>query len=462
MRDIGSSQVGRLHRSIVFRHTLFYVGVFLLSEILVFGALYWSTLRVYEQRANESIRSDVGLIEQQFAGMSVSEMAQIITLRCIDEPGEYDHYILTTRNYVYIAGNVLEWPDGLSGNSPMVDVALGRDANGDPEIHRVQTLTLPSGHRVLVGRNLTELAKIRRLIGRAFLRILALTLLFGIGGGYAVSRIMASRLDRINRSSKGILYGDITRRMPITGTGDELDVLSRNLNLMLDRIEALMQGLRDVTDDIAHDMRKPISRMRSRIELALMGQNAEDHREVLARTIEEADEILAMFNALLTIATTESGTPRDHFEELDLTELAKSAVEIYEPLAEEAGLRLTLQADRPVRLYGNPHLITQALANLLDNAIKYAPGSGSVSVLASGDGDTAELSVADSGPGIPEGFRDRALDRFSRGDGSRSAPGSGLGLSLVRAVAQLHSGTVVLGDNNPGLHVTLTFPSRRL
>jgi len=314
---------------------------------------------------------------------------------------------------------------------------------------------------VLVGRNLTELAKIRRLITRALLRTVVLTLLLGVGGGFAVSRIVASRLERINTSSQAILQGDITRRMPLVGTGDELDVLSENLNRMLDRIDALMQGMRDVTDNIAHDMLKPISRMRSRIELALMGpRDAEDYREILVRTIEETDEILTMFNALLTIATTDSGTPRDHFEELDLEEVAKSTVEIYEPLAEDAGLTLVLRADQPVKLSGNPHLITQALANLLDNAIKYAPGSGSVSVEASSDGSVAALSVADSGPGMPGSFRDRALDRFSRAEASRTTPGSGLGLSLVRAVAQLHGGTVVLRDNDPGLRVTLTLALR--
>ena len=449
----------RVLHSLVFRHTLLYVGVFILSEVVVFGVLYWSTLGLYEQRANDAIHAEALEIEQLLIGLSVTEMARIITRRCNDEPGEYDHYILTTRNYVYIAGNVREWPRGLGDHSTLVEVALGRQVSGELELHRVRTLTLPSGHHVLVGRNLTELAKMRRLIGRALLRTLGLTLLLGVGGGFAVSRILTSRLDRINKSTEAILRGDITRRMPLVGSGDELDVLSENLNRMLDRIAALMQSMRDVTDDIAHDMRKPISRMRSRIELALMGpRDAEGYREVLVRTIEEADEVLTLFNALLTIATTESGTPRDHFEELDLGELARSAVEIYEPLAEDAGLRLVLRADQPVKLSGNPHLITQALANLLDNAIKYAPGSGSVSVEASSDGSDAVLSVADSGPGISPSFRDRALDRFSRADASRTTTGSGLGLSLVRAVARLHGGTVVLHDNDPGLRVTLRLP----
>ena len=451
--------MARILHGIVFRHTLLYVGIFVVSLFVVFGVLYWSTLQVYEQRANDAIEAEARAMERDFAGLGIPEVALIITQRCNDEPGEWDHYILVSANYEYIAGNILEWPQGLDDSIGLTDVALGRDANGEPELHRVRTVVLPSGHRVLVGRNLTELMKLRGLIGRALLRTLALTLVLGVGGGFIVSRIVASRLNRINVNSIAILQGDISRRMPVLGTGDEVDELCENLNRMLDRIESLMQRTRRVTDDIAHDMRKPISRMRSRIEVALMTpRDAEAYREVLERTIEETDEILTVFNALLTIATTESGTPRDHFEEVDLAEIVQSAAEIYEPAFEDAGLSLEVAVDGPAELSGNPHLITQALANLLDNAIKYARGSGAVAVRTVVTDKIARLIVADRGRGIPEDFRDRALDRFTRLDESRTTTGSGLGLSLVRAVAQLHGGSVELGDNRPGLKVTMSFP----
>ena len=247
--------------------------------------------------------------------------------------------------------------------------------------------------------------------------------------------------------------------MPLSGREDEIDELAGHLNRMLDQIETLMKSMRQVTENVAHDLRQPISRLRTRIELALMGsKKPEVYRETLERTLDEADEILSIFNALLIIANIESGAPRDHFEPLDLTEIARASVELYEPAAEESGLRLKLVDPGPLSFSGNPHLITQALVNLLDNAIKYAGGRGCVTVRVSSEPNEIRLSVADEGPGIPDSFREQALERFSRLDQSRRTRGSGLGLSLVRAVARLHDGDVELSANNPGLLVTIRFP----
>lgn len=451
--------MGKFRNSIVFRYTLLYVALFIVAEVIVFSVLWWSTLTLYEKRANRMIHEEAAALEQILIGLSVAEMVLIINERCNDEPGEHDEYILASREGSYIAGNVLEWPAGANVDDVLLDLALGRQTDGVFDLHRVRTMTLPTGHRVLVGRNLTELMRLRGLMRRALVRTVALTLVLGLAAGYTVSRVVARRLEAINLSSIAILVGDISRRMPVSGKGDELDLLARNLNRMLDRIEELMRSMSEVTDNIAHDMRKPISRLRSRIELALMGpRDAALYHEALTRTIEETDELLAMFNALLTIAVAESGTQRDQFEEIDLAEIATSTVEIYEPAAEDAGLQIELDAPRPIKMRGNPHLLTQALANLLDNAIKHAAGSGALRVLAYEERGRAKLSVADRGPGIPESFREHALDRFSRADESRTTPGSGLGLSLVRAVAYLHQGNIVLADNAPGLVVTLNLP----
>jgi signal transduction histidine kinase len=221
--------------------------------------------------------------------------------------------------------------------------------------------------------------------------------------------------------------------------------------------------MRTVTSDIAHDLRQPISRLRSRIEVTLMGpHDPEVYGEALQVTLAETDDILTMFNALLTIAVAESGAPRESFESIDLSEIARSAVELYRPAAEEAGLDIRLRADRPVPLSGNPHLIMQALSNLLDNAIKYAKDSGAVWVRVDEKDGQAILGVADRGPGILDEFRDRAFDRFTRQEESRTTPGSGLGLSLVRAVARLHGGVVELEDNEPGLEIHLRLPTDRV
>jgi signal transduction histidine kinase len=441
---------------------IIFVTVFIVAEIAVFGFLYWSTVAVYERRLEEEIERDATALEGRFSGLSATEMAAIVTRRSNDNPGEIDSYILTNRKYEYVAGNIRVWPSDIPDESPVVKLALDADGAGEKQVHKARTLTFADGYHLLVGRNITELEEIQVLIRKGLVRTIFLTLLIGVGGGYIASRLAQRRFDRINTSTFAILEGDISRRIPIKGNGDELDVLSGNLNAMLDRIELLMRGMREVTDNVAHDLRKPITRLKSRIEVTLMGsQEAESYRETLERTIREADDILAMFNAILTIAEAESGALRDHFEKVDLARVARSVTDVYEPLAEESGLEIDLQAEGELPVFGDPHLISQALANLLDNAIKYAPRSGPLVVRASRADGEARLTVADRGPGIPAGRRQQALERFGRLEESRTTPGSGLGLSLVRAVADLHGGTVTLDDARPGLAVTLAFPSAR-
>jgi len=439
-----------------------FVAALVVTEIVVFGFLYWSTIAVYERSLDQEIERDAVALEGTFSGLSTTERAAIVGQRSTDNPGEIDSYILTNRKYEYVAGNIQVWPSDAPDDSPVVKLVLGTDESGEEQIHRVLTLTFPDGHHLLVGRNVTELEEIQVLLRKGLVRSVFLTLLVGFGGGYIFSRVAQRRFDRINKSTFSILEGDIARRIPITGSGDELDVLSHNLNDMLDRIELLMRGMREVTDNVAHDLRKPITRLKSRIEVTLMGSpDAGAYREALEHTIDEADHILAMFNAILTIAEAEAGAQRDRFEDVDLARVARSVTEVYGPLAEESGLEIDLQAGDPVPVSGDPHLISQVLANLLDNAIKYAPRSGPLTVRAFRVGSDAKLSVSDRGPGIPERAREKALERFGRLEESRTTPGSGLGLSLVRAVADLHGGTVTLDDAGPGLAVTLTIPSAR-
>ncbi len=457
MKKIGFS------RSFVFRYAVTLTALLVALEMIVFGFLYWSTFAVYERGIDAAIEADADALRNQFVGLAVTEMAVIITRRCTDEPGEFDEYLLATRSYEFIAGNIREWPKGIGGTSGLIDVVLDGVKDREPEFHRVRAVTLTSGEHLLVGRNLTELERIRGLIWKALLRTVGLSVLLGFGGSYALSRGLSARLDNINRGSIAILEGDTGCRMPLSGRGDEFDVLSANLNDMLDRIKTLMRSMQEVTDNIAHDMRKPISRLRSRIEVTLMGaRDADAYRQALERTVEEAEDIIAVFNALLTIAMAESGAPRERFEEIDLAAIARSTVEIYGPAAEETGLHVVVDATEPVPLTGDRHLIAQALANLLDNAIKHAPGTGKVSILVRDEPDGPRLVIADSGPGIPAEFRDRAVERFTRMEQSRTTSGSGLGLSLVRAVARLHAASLTLDDNDPGLKVTLNFPATRM
>jgi signal transduction histidine kinase len=287
-----------------------------------------------------------------------------------------------------------------------------------------------------------------------------LILLLGLLGGGLMSQNMLARLDTINRTSGEIIAGDLTRRVPLTGSGDEFDALAENLNRMLDRIERLMKGLREVTDSVAHDLRTPLNRLRNRLEESVARLNAAGAQaSEIERAIAETDQIIATFNALLLIAETDAGTTRVGMTELDLTSVAADVAELYEPLAEERRMSLRLVPASAIAIEGNRSLIAQALANLVDNAIKYTPEGGKVSIRIASGADGVDLSVADSGPGIPAEDRVRVVERFVRLEASRNSPGTGLGLSLVAAVAHFHNAQLVLEDNVPtGLKAILRFP----
>jgi signal transduction histidine kinase len=270
----------------------------------------------------------------------------------------------------------------------------------------------------------------------------------------------------MTETTQRIMAGDLSGRLAIAGTGDELDRLALNLNAMLERIEHLMRGVKEVSDNIAHDLKTPLTRLRNRCEAALRNARSDaEYRAALEATIEESESLIRTFNALLLIARAESGQAREDMGNVDTAEIARGIADLYEPLADEKGLDLTIAAPAPAVVKGNRELISQALANLVDNAIKYAkPGLGingaraEILVSAREDGDRIMLSVADHGPGIPEGKRGRVLERFVRLEENCDEPGSGLGLSLASAVAHLHAGELQLEDNAPGLRATLLLP----
>jgi signal transduction histidine kinase len=284
-------------------------------------------------------------------------------------------------------------------------------------------------------------------------------LLLGLVGGALIARYSLSRVDAVRAASEDIVRGDLSRRVPLTGSGDEFDRLAATINAMLARIETLMGGMRLVTDSLAHDLRSPLTRARSAIEMALRRhEDAASYRQALEQTAAELETILRTFEALINIAQAEAGLNRLTLTELDLSALTQDLLEVYQPIAEEAGLELSGEIATNIRIRGHRQLLGQALANLLDNAIKYSPAGGCIVLTLAASEQGATLSVADNGPGIPEEQRERVLQRFVRLDDSRGTPGSGLGLSLVAAVAKLHDVDLELLDNQPGLKVALAFP----
>ena len=331
----------------------------------------------------------------------------------------------------------------------------------------VRVVEMPGGFRLLVGRDLEERERIYAIIANAGRWSIALVVVLGLGGGFFVSRRVLKRIDAMTDKAQVIMAGDLAGRLPVAGTGDELDRLADNLNAMLERIEGLMGGLKEVSDNIAHDLKTPLTRLRNRCEQALRGARGEaEYRAVLESTIAELDDLIRTFDALLMIARAEFGHARDNMAEFDAAAIVRDVGELYEPLADEKGLALKVDAATEAPVRGNRELISQALANLIDNAIKYAaPESDKVNgapteivVKAGADADRITLTVADHGPGIAVADRGRVVERFVRLEQSRSQPGSGLGLSFAAAVARLHGGELRLEDNEPGLKSIIALP----
>ncbi|HZS83051.1 MAG TPA: HAMP domain-containing sensor histidine kinase [Stellaceae bacterium] len=451
----------RLLRTNAFRLAVLYLGLFATSVLALLAFIYWSTADFIEKQTEATLDAEIAGLAEQYDQRGLSGLVQVIAERSAGERGDAMLYLITDPLSHPLAGNLSAWPDGdvIRPGWIAFPVEVGRGANRATHMARATTFTIPGGYRLLVGRDLRDATAFRKRVTDTLAWAGVLTLGLGLAGGAFMSRNMLRRVEAVSNTTAEIIHGDLGKRVPLSGSGDEFDQLAANLNAMLDQIERLMEGMRQVTDNIAHDLRTPLSRLRARLEVALIEKpDAARAAEVMRETIAEADRLLGTFNALLSIAEAESGSRRAAMEEVDLAEIVGSVAELYEPLAEEKGLTLTVTASAGVRVRGDPHLLAQAAANLLDNAIKYTE-SGGVRLTVAADEGGGRIEVADSGPGIPEDRREAVFDRFVRLEGSRSTPGNGLGLSLVRAVGLLHGGTITLADNGPGLRAILRLPA---
>jgi len=451
--------------------------VFALFAAFLLGYFALNTRRLITEQITETVNAEITGLSEQYRQGGIRRLVIVIDARA-RRPGS-SLYLVTTFNGEALAGNVTALSPGILDNPGWTETeyrrldeaekpaSTGRKPHPQHEA-LVRVFQLPGGFRLLVGRDLEERERLYRIVLSAGRWSVAIVIVLGLAGGLFVSRRVLRRVDAMTETTKTIMDGDLGGRLPVDGTGDELDRLAQNLNAMLERIEALMQGLKEVSDNIAHDLKTPLTRLQNRAEEALRSAHSDaEYRAALEATIEESEGLIRTFNALLMIARAESGQARDDMNEFDAAEIAQDVGDLYEPLAEEKGITLKVEAGQPARLKGNRELISQALANLVDNAIKYAePQEGAVingepariTVKALGSGDRILLSVADSGPGIPQADRARAVERFVRLERSRSQPGSGLGLSLASAVARLHGGELTLEDNQPGLKSVIALP----
>ena len=464
---------GKLVRTTAFRLTLVYLLLFALFAASLLGYFAWNTRRMITEQISTTVNAEISELSEIFGRRGLRGLVFNIENRALRPSANL--YLLTTPNGQAIAGNVGSLAPGVMGTTGWSETAYRRLDDQDNTDHRalVRVDQLSSGFRLLIGRDLEERRRLFGIVAKAAQWSILVVVVLGIGGGIFVARRVLRRIDAMTGTTQRIMAGDLSGRLPVGRSGDELDRLAGNLNAMLERIEALMTGLKEVSDNIAHDLKTPLTRLRNRAEEALAKSATEaEYRAALERTIEESDGLIRTFNALLMIARAESGQARGNMDDFNAAEVAYGIHELYEPLAEDGGMSLRVKT-APVLIRGNRELISQALANLVENAIKYGkpvppaqPAGAVVSmdakqvlIEARRDGDWVLLSVTDHGPGIPDTDRKHAVERFVRLEASRTLPGSGLGLSLAAAVATLHGGELRLGDASPGLTASLAIPA---
>ena len=445
-----------LFRTSVFQLTLIYITLFGVSVAALSVFMYWSTVGFLERQTNEVIDAEITGLDEQYQRRGLVGLVEVLRERVRRPSQESSVYLLVDAALRPLAGNMTQWPPQFDRPAELVEFSY-TDEEGIQVPVRARVMAIRNtGFRLLVGREIRELAQLNQTFRRAAIWGVALTLALALSGGVLVGVSAQQRIAHLNRTTRQIIAGDLSKRVPLSGFRDEHEELAVNVNAMLDQIESLLAGIRHVGDSIAHDLRGPLTRLRSRLEMLVA--EAAPSRASLEECIAQADALLDTFNALLRIARIESGAYRSAFAAVDLSRIVRDVCDLYRAAAEDAHLRLSCDCADGALVFGDRELLAQAMTNLLDNAIKYTPAGGRIDVRLETDDRDALLTVADTGPGIAAADRERVLARFTRLDQARSMPGNGLGLPLVRAVALQHDGELKLGDNAPGLVVSLRLP----
>ena len=454
-------RLSEIFGSITFRLAFIYTLIFGVSVGVLFYFVYFSTTGFVAQQKEAAIEADVTGFQETFERSGVTGLIIAINRRASPGANRDGIYLLVDSVGNPLAGNLRNWPRNAVADDIWVNFTINDLRRAEAEIAdvRAKQYVIPGGQQnymLLVGRDVRDAHEFRTRLLDSLNIGLGITLGLGILGGFIFSRTIMRRIQAITRTCRSIMSGDLSQRVTISRQNDELGQLSLSINAMLDQIERLMAGMRQVSDNVAHDLRTPLTRLKSRLESTLRHQENPAERETIEGAIADADSLLATFAALLRIARAEAGAARN-FVNVDLHALAEEVADLYGPLAEEKGLSFVTQFQEGLTARGDPNLIAQALANLIDNAIKYTE-QGAVTVSLTTQQGRPTFVVADTGPGVPPAYRDKVLERLFRLEQSRTSPGAGWGLSLVSAVAKSHELELKLDDNQPGLRVTLSFP----
>jgi len=447
--------MNRMIQSSAFTLAFGYVGLGI-AALILFAAPLWYAWQVTIQDGRvELLQADTQRLAEVFRRDGPAGLKTFIDTRVGLQIAGERILLLTDSSLRRLAGNVPAWPRGVPVNPGTSTITM--DLAGHATQAVLERSTLPGGYNLLVGRDLARFAPLERRFWFGLAGAVAILCIVGVLGGFLIRRTLLTRIHSIRRTVHAIMQGDLSHRLTSTQSGDELDTLSRTINGMLDQIEQLFHGIRDVSNAIAHDLRTPLAELRSRLEeLSLTRPSAHETFAEIDAAVADVDRVIRIFNALLRLAEIDTGMRRSGFVQVNAAELAAQAVELYVPAAELKGINLSCRDTGPIPVAGDPLLLAQAVSNLIDNALKYARNGGTVTVevLRRAEG-AIEIAVADDGPGISDAEKPKAPERFYRGDTSRGTPGVGLGLSLVAAVAKLHGGALVLVDNHPGLRAQM-------
>jgi signal transduction histidine kinase len=454
----------KLFRTSTFRLAALYLILFVVSVGALLGYVYLNTAVLLQEQTDYTIQAEVQALSDQYQLRGLNGILDTVQRRSRDNTGSV--YLLAAPAGQRIAGNLQDLPSVPTEDASWIEFPLEVQKGAVRESHvaRAFYTDLPGGFKLIVGRDVESLRQFAAIIRQTILYALAIALVLGLGGGLLMSRNFLRRVDAITDASRTIMAGNMSGRMPVTGSNDELDRLALALNEMLEQIESLMGAMKEVSSNVAHDLKTPLTRIKARVEAALRSGSEADYRAALENTVDESDRLLDNFNALLSIARAEAGQARSGLVPVDAAELIADVADLYEPLAEEEGGTLTASAGPGLTVLGDRQLLAQALTNLLDNALKYGARDGEtpdITVTGALEDDKVVITVADHGAGIPPEDRGRVTERFVRLDQSRTKPGNGLGLSLVSGVMKLHKGALVLEDNQPGLSAKLVLPAHR-
>lgn len=446
------------------------------SMVLMGGglaAIYWSTSRYVDAQTTVSLEQKLASLKSLYETQGLEKMRASINTPALFNLENPRYILLASSSGKKLAGNLFAWPEGITPDEKVRNIWLDdyfiagiTDENEDdneevPDGYWPTVATvLPQGERLLITQSIRQSEDLQEftlsMINTILLVVFGLTLLLG----WQLGRKILSRIERINNTSRLISEGEMSQRIPLSDNADEFDELASHLNHMLSRIEQLLKGMREVTDNVAHDLRSPLSRLRNRLEVTLLeNRNKTEYQQVIQQSVDDLESVIRTFNALLEISQAEAGSYRGDWTKLDLSELVIDITDLYNAEGDNQERPFLTSVEPHLKVYGNRHLLSQMISNLLENALKYAPSDSPIECHLLIINDMIVLSVCDSGPGISEYEKERVLERFVRLDKARTTDGNGLGLSLVKAVARLHGATLKLEDNDPGLCVKVAFPN---